>query len=460
MGPSRKAVRWWGLGGLGAKLVGAFIGVALSAEAVFAAVTLLTERSDVASVQRAETTTAVVSALTNAYTAKGSWRGADLKAALALVNASGAGVALGSPAGKALWDAGASSLFRDGNAVLVDRKVTSGGRPVATLRLAFPRGSLDPAARHLRSTLASALLLSAALASAGALAVAVIAARAIVRPVRRLSEAARALGSGTNGVRVGATSGRGELAELGQAFDHMAASLERHERLRQVMVADIAHELRTPVAILQAETESLVDGVREATPESLASLHEEAVRLARMVQDLQTLASADAAGLLLERSWVDLSLVAAEAATSLEARFVERHVHLVQDLSRAVVWGDPNRLRQVVTNLLENAGKFTPRGGAARLAVSAGEHYVQLEVADTGPGIAAEERERVFERFFRGSAGRTAGGTGIGLAVVKQIVEAHGGQVRATSAPNGGALFLVRLPLEPPVEGKELVWPS
>lgn len=118
-----------------------------------------------------------------------------------------------------MWDAGASSLFRDGNAVLVDRKVTSGGRPVATLRLAFPRGSLDPAARDLRSTLASALILSAALASAGALAVAVIVARAIVRPVRRLSEAARALGSGTNGVRVGATSGRGELAELGQAFD-------------------------------------------------------------------------------------------------------------------------------------------------------------------------------------------------------------------------------------------------
>jgi two-component system sensor histidine kinase BaeS len=338
--------------------------------------------------------------------------------------------------------------------------VTSGGRPVATLRLAFPRGSLDPAARHLRATLASALLLSAALASAGALAVAVIAARAIVRPVRRLSEATRALGSGASGVRVLATSGRGELAELGRAFDHMAASLERHERLRQVMVADIAHELRTPVAILQAETEALVDGVREATPESLASLHEESVRLATMVQDLQTLAGADAAGLRLERSWVDLSLVAAEAASSLEARFAERHVHLVQDLSRAVVWGDPNRLRQVVTNLLENARKFTPPGGAARLAVSAGEHYVQLEVSDTGPGIDAEERERVFERFFRGSAGRTAGGTGIGLAVVKQIVEAHGGQVRATSAPHGGALFLVRLPLEQAAEGKELVWPS
>ncbi len=453
-------MRWWGLGGLGARLVGAFIGVALAAEAVFAAVTLLTERSDVASVQRAETTTAVVSALTNAYRANGSWSGADLKAAVALVNASGAGVTLRSPGGQTVLDAGASSLFRNGSGALVNHKVTSGGQVVATLRLAFPKGGLDPAARHLRSTLAGALLLSAALASAGALVVAIVAARAVVTPVRRLSEAARALGSGATGVRVGASSGGGELAELGRAFDHMAASLERHERLRQVMVADIAHELRTPVAILQAETESLVDGVRAVTPESLASLHEESVRLAKMVQDLQTLASADAAGLRLERSWVDLSAVAAEAASSLEERFAERHVHLVQDLSRAVVWADPNRLRQVVTNLLENAEKFTPPGGSARLVVSAEEHSVQLEVADSGPGIPPEERERVFERFFRGSAGRTAGGTGIGLAVVKQIVEAHGGQVRATAAPREGALFVVRLPVGQPAEGKAFDWPS
>ena len=134
------------------------------------------------------------------------------------------------------------------------------------------------------------------LASAVALLGAVFAARGIVKPLNRLSEAARAVGSGASGVRVGPVAGPGELAELAHAFDHMAASLEQHEHLRRVMVSDMAHELRTPVAILQAETESLVDGVRAPTPESLVSLHDESVRLGHMVADLQALASADAAG--------------------------------------------------------------------------------------------------------------------------------------------------------------------
>jgi signal transduction histidine kinase len=249
------------------------------------------------------------------------------------------------------------------------------------------------------------------------------------------------------GVRFGEPGAPGELGELGRAFDSMAAALERHEELRQSMVADVAHELRTPVTILQVETESLVDGTRAPTPTALISLHDESVRLGRLVEDFQVLASADAAGLRLDRSRVDLATVVAGVADSLESRFVTSGVRLERGLSPAVVWADPSRLRQVVANLLANAAKFTPSGGTVSLLVVADQHCARLEVTDTGPGLAPEERDQVFERFFRGSAGQKTGGSGIGLAVVRDLVEAHGGQVKAESAQPGGAKFVVSLPL-------------
>ena len=211
----------------------------------------------------------------------------------------------------------------------------------------------------------------------------------------------------------------------------------------------MAHELRTPVAILQAETEALVDGVSAPTPDALVSLHDESLRLGRMVQDLQTLASADAAGLSLERSRVDFAAVAAGAADSLAGRFSASGVRLERDLSPAIVWADPSRLRQIVANLLANVAKFTPPGGTVRLTVGIRDRWARMDVSDTGPGVPVDEQERVFERFFRGSAGRKAGGSGIGLAVVKDLVEAHGGQV-ALETPGyrpGGACFVVRIPL-------------
>jgi two-component system, OmpR family, sensor histidine kinase BaeS len=273
-------------------------------------------------------------------------------------------------------------------------------------------------------------------------------AKGLVKPIRRLSAAARALGAGTSGIRVDAQSGPSELVELAGAFDSMAASLERHEQLRRAMVADVAHELRTPVAILQAETEALIDGVSIPTSEALVSLHDESLRLGRMVEDLQTLASADAAGVSLERAQVDLAVVADRAADSLEARFSSAGVKLARYLSPAIVWADASRLRQVVANLLANAVKFTPSGGIVNLVVGTDSHHARLEVADTGPGVPLAERDRIFERFFRGSLGQKAGGSGIGLAVVKDLVEAHGGEVRLEVPPAGGARFVVLLPLE------------
>jgi two-component system sensor histidine kinase BaeS len=165
-----------------------------------------------------------------------------------------------------------------------------------------------------------------------------------------------------------------------------------------------------------------------------------------MVEDLQTLASADAAGLRLERHPVDLASIAASAADSLTGRFQAAGLELELALSPVVVSADSDRVHQVVVNLLTNAAKFTPRGGRVCLVVRAAERSAYLEVADNGPGVPPEDQDRIFERFFQGAAGRKAGGTGIGLAVAKELVQSHGGEIKLQSSPGGGARFVVRLP--------------
>jgi two-component system sensor histidine kinase BaeS len=403
----------WGRGRLGARLVLAFVGVALAAEAASASVTLLTSRSDLAglaSTQRADRASAVVAALENAYKADDGWAGADVRPAEALIEVAGSALVVHGPNGAPLLTAGTQSLFEDPQASMATRQLSVAGRQIGTVDLAFPHGGLTPAERKLRTDLVSAVAVSAIIAAAVALVVAVFVAKGLVRPIRRLSEAARALGSGTTGIRVGEQSGPGELVEL-------------------------------------AETEALVDGVSVPTAEALVSLHDESLRLGRMVQDLQTLASADAAGLSLERSEVDLASIAARAADSLEGRFSSGGVRLVRYLSPATVWADPSRLRQVVANLLANAAKFTPSGGTVSLVVNSDLRRARLEVVDTGPGVPEDEREKVFERFFRGSLGRKAGGSGIGLAVVKDLVEAHDGEVRLETPIAGGSRFVVFIPL-------------
>ena len=322
-----------------------------------------------------------------------------------------------------------------------------GSQPVGRLRLAFASGGLTASERHLKATLVDALGWSAALAAGVALVVAVVVARAVVRPIKRLSEAAAALEARKSSARIGPRGGPGELGDLGRAFDSMAESLEREDRLRRALVADVAHELRTPVAVLQADTEAILDGLSDPTQETIRSLHDETLRLGRMVEDLQTLASAEAAGLHLERRPLDLSRVAAEAVESLASRFRNAGLHLEQNLPPTFLVGDPHRLRQVVTNLLTNAVKFTPTGGQVSLRVLRDGGDAVLEVTDTGPGIPEEERPLVWDRFYRGKGGRAAAGSGIGLAVVKELASAHGGTVNLDGGPHGGARFTVRVPL-------------
>jgi two-component system sensor histidine kinase BaeS len=233
---------------------------------------------------------------------------------------------------------------------------------------------------------------------------------------------------------------------LGRAFDTMADSLEQEDRLRRALVADVAHELRTPVAVMQAETEALSDGITAPTTEALASLHEEAVRLGRLVEDLQTLSSAQAAPLELDRRPLDLGRVAAEAAHSLRPQFRNGQIELEQDLPPTGAIGDPHRLHQVALNLLSNAAKFTPPGQRVWVRTFTDRDEAVLEVTDSGPGVAPAERDVIWERFYRGRVGRSEPGSGIGLAVVKALVDAHGGRVTVDGPPDGGARFTVCIP--------------
>jgi two-component system sensor histidine kinase BaeS len=183
----------------------------------------------------------------------------------------------------------------------------------------------------------------------------------------------------------------------------------------------------------------------EPSRERLGSLHDEVLRLGRIVEDLGTLASAEAAALRLERHRVDLAEVARDASAALAPQFAAGEIELVADLHPAPVEGDRDRLTQVVANLLGNALKFTPVGGRVVVEVAANGD-VELAVRDTGPGIPADELPHVFERFWRGRGAAEVGGSGVGLAVVAELVRAHGGEVAAATRPEGGAAFTVRLP--------------
>jgi signal transduction histidine kinase len=226
----------------------------------------------------------------------------------------------------------------------------------------------------------------------------------------------------------------------------MADSLEEEDRLRRVLVADVAHELRTPVAVMQAETEALSDGIATPSRQALLSLHEEAVRLGRLVEDLQTLAAAQAAGLELTRRPLDLGRVAADAAYSLAGRFRNGQIDLRQELLPTAAIGDPHRLHQVATNLMTNAAKFTPPGGTVVVRTFTDGPDAVLEVTDSGPGVPEGEQHAIWQRFFRGSAGAARAGSGIGLAIVKELVDAHGGTVSVDTPNGGGARFEVRVP--------------
>jgi signal transduction histidine kinase len=284
-----------------------------------------------------------------------------------------------------------------------------------------------------------------------AFAVGILAIRRLTRPVAELTRAAERTGSGDLSVRV-VVRGHDEIARLAESFNRMTEALGDQQEGRRRMIADSAHELATPVSLIQGTVEAMLDGVYSADRQTLEGLHEETLRLARLVDDLNQLSLIESGALALELEVSDLAEIARREVSRFAARAAERAVSLVVEspdgLPKAAM--DRRRIGQVIANLLGNALRHTPRGGtvALRLATQ-GAGGLRLAVEDSGPGIPEAERGKVFERYYRVDGARSAaeGGRGLGLAIAAGIVRAHGGSMRAgASSALGGAMVVMEIP--------------
>ena len=277
-----------------------------------------------------------------------------------------------------------------------------------------------------------------AIATVVAVLLTVLVSRRIVTPIERLTAAVQDVARGRP-ARVPVT-GRDEIARLATAFNAMADAVTTQEELRRRMVGDIAHELRTPLTNLRCELEAVQDGL--ATPDAprIGSLHEEVLHLQRLVEDLQDLAVAEAGALALQLERIDLGAAV--------ARIVGAQAEVARD-DGIMVDADVTRLRQVVDNIIANAVRNSPRGEPVEVRVARDGDSATVSVIDRGPGIPAADLDRIFERFYRvdEARGRERGGAGLGLAIVRRLVELHGGRVWADSAPGEGATVTFTLPL-------------
>ncbi len=292
--------------------------------------------------------------------------------------------------------------------------------------------------------LAAAALLAALLATTAGL----LYARRFVRPISRITDTAEALRAGDRDARTG-MQGADEIGLLGRTLDEMADAIEADRELERRLTADVAHELRTPLQAIQATVEAMQDGVLPMDEERLSIVRDETVRLARLADGILELTRLERGSIPMRMVRVDLGELAGAVVESHRALVESSDLVLSLDLAEGVwVDGDPDRLRQALGNLLSNAARYTPAGGRVTVAVRSDGEQAIVEVSDTGVGIAEDDLENVFQRFWRaGSArDRASGGLGIGLAVVKEILERHKGSVGVSRRTEGGTTFTLRLP--------------
>jgi len=267
-------------------------------------------------------------------------------------------------------------------------------------------------------------------------------ARTLTRPLRELTAATRAVAEGDLGLTVPVRS-KDELGKLTASFNRMSEELARSTSIRRQMTADIAHELRTPISIILGHADAVHDRVLPPTQETFDIIRDEACRLERLVEDLRTLSRADAGELALSRL--------EDAAAAYHPLALERGIEVRREIAPDLpeVYVDPDRMAQVLGNLLSNALRYTLKGGSVTLAASLLENEVEIRIQDTGPGIGAEDIQHVFDRFYRAdkSRQRDSGGLGLGLAIAKSIVENHGGRIWAESPEDSGTTFVIMLPV-------------
>ena len=450
--------RIFGIGQLGRRLALAFVAVALAAIAVLclmSAATTATDITELTTHQERSLAGALAVAAGAAYN-HGGWATADLMPVSKLVARDHAGAQVRDAAGRVVRSSPRfGALPREDQ---LSEPITARGRQVGTVTMRFSNEGLGGVPRAFEAMRWKARFIAAGIAALIALIVSLVIARTITGPLELMLEAVRARGAGGRSVRIKRVRGVGVVRELLESFNQSANAIDKQDRLRRNLVADVAHELRTPVAVLQASHEAMLDGMTDPTPENLKSVHQEVLRLARMVEDLQRLSAAEAAGLQLTLAPHNLATAAAEAASPLRGSFAAAGVSLTEMLTEVHVMCDAVRLREVVSNLLANALKFTPPGGSVRLSTGDDEAgRARLRVRDTGIGITAAELPRVTERFFRGHrSSEMAGGSGIGLTIVAELVQAQGGELEIASEPDQGTQVTLTFPAVEAAETRRL----
>lgn len=393
------------------------------------------------------------------YAARGSWDGlmmvlrqhggmtpraplVDMRVAFALADAEGVIIV---PAGPYRYGARVpQALLARGTPVEVDGQVVGVILPVDAPPMMTPLEQ-----RYLRS-INQTLLYAALGASVFALALGTLLARQLTHPLRELTAAIRAMTRGQLNQQVPVRS-EDELGELATAFNQLSRDLARANAQRRQMTADIAHDLRTPLTVITGYLESLRDGVLQPTPARFETMHVEALHLQRLVEDLRTLSLADAGELHLNR----LAQSPGELLTRLHAAYqhqaAQREIVMRVDARPALpdINVDPDRMMQVLGNLMSNALRHTPPGGEIVLGAARRGDAVALTVRDTGAGIPSADLPHIFDRFYRSDAARhiTEGESGLGLAIARALVKLHGGDIIAANAPEAGAIFTVTLPI-------------
>ncbi|MFC1980030.1 sensor histidine kinase [Chloroflexota bacterium] len=330
------------------------------------------------------------------------------------------------------------------------------GSAPGTLHISPEQSADFPSPLSLSHAISRFLIWGAVLAVAIALVITFFLSRRILAPVKTLTSAARRLGHGDFSQRV-QVQDRSEIGELALAFNSMAGDLERDEQLRQNMVADVAHELRTPLSNIRGYLEAARDGVIKPDADTIRSIDEEAILLSRLVDDLQELSLVEAGELKLVCQTEDLSKLIKQTVAAMEAQVESKALSVSIDLPDKLspVEIDSYRISQVLRNLLENAMAHTAKGGDITVIARQQDNWVKVTVSDTGEGIPAEDLPNIFERLYRvdKSRARATGGSGLGLTITKSLVEAHGGRIEVQSELGKGSRFTFTLPVSEKLAG-------
>ena len=316
---------------------------------------------------------------------------------------------------------------------------------------------IDDLFTNFRTAVTEATLIALTVATLIAVAISALISQRVIAPVRDMMHASRQIAQGNYGRRVSLPANRptadlDEMGQLAHSFNQMAAQLEESDTLRRQLIGDVTHELTTPLTVIKGSMEGLIDGVLPSEPETFQKVYHEAARLQRLVTDLQELSRVEAGTYELHTQPVDLAALTSSVTNRLRRQYedkgVQLNVHLPPGLLMAEA--DPDRISQVLINLIGNALQYTPAGGQVDVTVRRKNNGALFIIADTGIGFAAEHLPHLFTRFYRAdkSRARSSGGSGIGLTIARHLVETHGGQIWAESAGLGqGSQFIFLLPL-------------